>query len=222
MGNIYYWDIMDSEIEVYIRADTGEIIFYDNLGYVDGSKTEQEINESADLIVKQFSELPTDSGSPENVYLDDLLGFIECDPVTGNETDTYYSYWQVIYSRYHSNVMTDDFIKILLLPNGDCSLYKKIWNMDLSGIEDKPHHTSREAQEKAIDYVLANGGVDVTVNETELIIVRPTYEGYRDTVLYGKDPVLAWYVTLYDEQGNIWYVTVKDSDRSIIEVDYIL
>ncbi len=215
-GNIVYWELEDQDTTVFIRADTEEIIYYEHTGWVTGSMSENQILTQAATIAGQFDDLPSDKNNPEADLIDDLLSSEGYDATSQTFSTTNYPYWQVIYSRIKDNIIAEDHIKLLVLPNGYCSLYSKTWNMSLASFSTTYGISQTQAENIAKQFV----GGDVTVHQSYKKIVRPTYFWTQEDSEYGNPPSCAYVIWIEDADGNLWIIYIDGNSSLNLGGDY--
>ncbi|MDG6224983.1 MAG: hypothetical protein QCI82_05665 [Candidatus Thermoplasmatota archaeon] len=218
-GDIQYWEIVDSTSTVYILADTAEIIYYSQNGMVQGSLTEQQILYQADLIVRQFATLPGDLDLVPYVdWRENVITSVGINDDTQQQTiNSDLSFWIVCYNRTKNNIKSEDHIQVLLLPNGDCSLYRKICNMDLKSVNTNYAITKQQAENSACNFI----GDNPTVINCYKKISRPNDFYGDEGIQYGTLPKSVWEVVVSNSDGTYIVDVDKDNMNLILGGDYL-
>ena len=229
MGGIIYWELDDGEITVLLQAYSGDIIKYSPNEWTDGSKTQQEIETRAENIINYLCDgIPDDSMGPD-IYEETTIQSIGVDVETYEETVTNYDYWYVWYDRIKDatpDLITRDFIKLMITPNGDLAYYKIVWNMDLADVDISYPVSQSEAENTALEYTGEGSSVSSTVKR----ILRPDYfwlvpgspldEG-EPVMVYGLEPVAVWNIEIRDANDNLCIYYVHGIENRIVGGDFI-
>jgi hypothetical protein len=216
MGSIIYWELEDEDTTVFIRADNEEIVYYEHTGWLPGSMSEPQILSQAQVIAIQFASLPPDKENPEAHWLDSVISIGDITQEGDDDATSLYSYWEVTYNRTKENIPAEDHIRVLLLPNGYCSLYCKEWNMDLDTFSTSYIISQSQAQSIALAFV----GGSSTVEDIYKLILRPN-NFWGEDLEFGNNPCCAWVVYVHDEDDNLCVVHVDGNTGEVIGGDAI-
>jgi hypothetical protein len=218
IGDELYWELGDSQTEVYLEAYNGAIIFYDRLDWFEGSLSEGQIESEAYLIANQFETLPADREGPSTSY-ETTFSFIEN---IDNESDEVsdLDYWTVRYDRVKEQITTEDHIRMMLCPNGYLGLYRKVWYMDWTGFSPTYTVSKENAELTAKTYHDTEyGDNNSVIMDTYKLIVRPNYFWHvPESPLDEEDnPILAYGLP----RQNVWVVLISDDndDQFVFHVD---
>jgi len=216
IGDEVYWELEDSNTTVYVWADNGEIIFYEHTGWVTGSMTKNQILSQAATIANQFEDLPSDRTNPEANFYSDKIEIGLCNQVTQDEIVSYKSCWEIIYNRSKNNIITEDHIQLLLLPNGYLSQYSKVWFMQLDSFSTS--YTVSQATAETTAEALFGGNSHAETSYKR--IVRPNNIWFG-TFNYGSSPGCVWEVWIHDDDDNLCLVQVDGTLNTIVGGDII-
>lgn len=217
MGDIYYWELYDSDTIVCLDAVSGEIVLYANNIHRTGSMSSSQIESQATTIANGFCALPGDRSGAVTTYLENVLTEYDEDPEDPEQNNTtVHNLWTVEFTRTKSGINAEDHIRLVLAPNGDLVTYRKYWNMDLQSLETYYSVTKPQAEITALNAA----GAGSTVHSSEKMIVRPNYS-WSTNIEFGNDPCAVWEVYVEDSDENLCIYHVHRTSNTIIGGDFV-
>ncbi len=232
MGNILYWELSSGGVEVCLNPYSGEIIRYWQCDYYSEARnlTQVQIEEIAEEVADELlpgSGLPREHEEPWTRFRENAITYGSINDDTGEETTTTRSFWRVRFNRTKDSITTTDHIEVSLDRDGNLRSYRKVWYMDLDGLNTDCRVSGEEAENAAIEFKFK--GQDCSVRKTEKMIVRPDYywivpdspvdeEGYPSDA-YGLDPRVVWAIHIEDAHGNLCIFHVDGMNCRIIGGD---
>ncbi len=215
-GNILYWSLSDTNLTIYLMAYTNEIIYYHYWGYSYGGLDQEEIHTQGVLIASQFYSLPSDRQGPSIVFKDNQEIRYYDNETTGEISNETFDWWYLTYSRYKNGIETEDFIRIVLFPNGYLNIYSKVWYMSLSGLSTNYIVTQQQAEATA----LAHAGVNSSIDVSQKLIIRPN-NYWIGNWTFGCDPICAWSIKVIDGEDNYRTYHIDGNTNIIIGGDFV-
>ena len=216
LGDIYYWELWDSDTSVLIDAKSCEIITYMQIGYHEGSLMQAEIETRAVIIANQFSFLPEDKAGPDTIFevgsiTQATTNYEDFEDIEEISND----WWYVTYDRTKDSIHAEDHIILILAPNGDLISYRKHWNMDLSSFGTSYSVSEGLAESNALDH--AGSGSSIVSSEKK--IVRPNHYWTMEYFQYGLDPVCVWEIFVKDVDNGLRTYHIHGNENTIIGGD---
>lgn len=208
-GNVLLWKLNDDRMEIWLDAQTGEIVEYritapwtgcvsllglpieaeDIIEWPNTSVWWEVAVDQALAIARQFALVPSDLVLPESVlgfHVDFTIPGGDLDGVTTETVD----FWKLTCERHYNGVLTEDSLTMMFTQEGQLYHYKKDWFMALNRISTDVRLSERDAKQIALDEVYSvpwrvEDYSDWADTELEFIWSGPlVYDG----------PVLTWAV----------------------------
>jgi len=215
MGNIYYWEMSQDNLSIAIDATTGEVV---DFSWYRDQENGTLTNERALVVgmgyIKLFGELPDDSSTPSAEYISQETR-MTWDDETGEFIEVKVYHWDIQIDRVKDGIPTDDYIRVIMDPNGHLRYYYKTWNMRLGGVT-----ASHEVSYEEALGIARSAAEGANITSIEHRIVRPN-GAWRDAPWRsGTDPVAVWRVTFeYDEVYYLHYLDIDDRTGEIVGWD---
>ena len=188
------WDVSNMTTDVWIDAESGEIVHFFNKCSHEGSGS-VSLREAVNLswaYAASFSVIPSDAELENASFIPVLKTFLMNE--SGDLIDYSLYAYAIRLTRFLSSIASDDSINMWVSTSGELLFYDKTWSLTMPASVDA-RITDAEAED------IAREAVQGSVITVDMAIKRPNYYWTDTTYLYGDNTGrLCWVVTL-DEGG---------------------
>ena len=220
---ILFWEFKDSDTEIWVDSETGEIFQYFSLANMEEGPriSDEDIPAYVEELMSQFAPIPPDLESPSVYHSSWMLYRVLLPNGTSGDEEMFMD-WIFVYNRTIDGILTTDGFYVDFEVDGTLIWYEKEMFMDLDGIDTTYAVTAEEAEEVAREYLATEHGEP----EETLIYCRKEICWPMDMdggLIPGTTPICVWQFE-FDGPGpscnTHWVAVTGEGNAEVVYFDH--